>query len=326
MHSKASTTAATTTSWLSPGSLLRISIAVALVTIVLKMLAWQLTGSVGLLSDALEAFVNLAGAIFALAMVTIAQRPADVGHPYGHHKAEYFSAGFEGLLVVGASAAIIWVSVDRWLHPQPLQRLDWGLGLSLLSTVLNGGLAWVMLRSARRYRSMALEGDAKHLMTDVYTSIGVVLGLGLAQVTGWVWLDAAVGLLVGLNILWHGGQLVWRSSQGLMDVAVEPAQLQTIEAILAQQTAEVQAATNAHIVFDSLTTRQAGERSFVDLHLHVPGSWSLFQAARWRDQTEAALMAAVPGLHARIELLPTGIDTVFERQHSTVQPADRRPD
>ena len=124
--------------WLTPRSLLRISVVVALITIVLKMMAWQLTGSVGLLSDALESFVNLAGAMFALAMVTIAQRPADDEHPYGHHKAEYFSAGFEGLLVVGASVAIIWASVDRWLHPQPLERLDWGLGLSMISTVLNG--------------------------------------------------------------------------------------------------------------------------------------------------------------------------------------------
>lgn len=299
--------------WLTPRSLLRISVVVALVTIVLKMMAWQLTGSVGLLSDALESFVNLAGAMFALAMVTIAQRPADEEHPYGHHKAEYFSAGFEGLLVVGASVAIIWVSVDRWLHPQPLERLDWGLGLSMVSTVLNGGLAWVMFRSARVHRSMALQGDAKHLMTDVYTSLGVVLGLGLAHATGWVWLDAAVGLLVGLNILWHGGQLVWNSSQGLMDVAVEPAQLQAIEAVLAQEAAAAQAETGEQIVFDSLTTRQAGERSFVDLHLHVPGAWSLSQASRWRQSTERALMAAVPGLQARIELLPQGVDTVFEQ-------------
>ena len=128
--------------WLTPRSLLRISVLVAVITIVLKMLAWWLTGSVGLLSDAMESFVNLAGATFALAMLTIAQRPADEDHPYGHYKAEYFSAGFEGLLIIGASLAILWVSVDRWLSPQPLQRLDWGLGLSLLSTVLNGALAW----------------------------------------------------------------------------------------------------------------------------------------------------------------------------------------
>ena len=206
-------TPARTSDWMRPHSLLRISIAVAVVTIVLKMLAWLLTGSVGLLSDALESFVNLAGATFALAMVTIAQRPADDDHPYGHHKAEYFSAGFEGLLVIGASLAIIWVSVARWLDPQPLQRLDWGLGLSLASTVLNGALAWLMFRSARTYRSMALEGDARHLMTDVYTSVGVVLGLGLAHLSGWWWLDPLAGVVVALNILWHGAVLLWRASQ-----------------------------------------------------------------------------------------------------------------
>ncbi|MGN1057721.1 MAG: cation diffusion facilitator family transporter [Comamonas sp.] len=303
--------------WLTPSSLLRVSVVVALITIALKMSAWYVTGSVGLLSDALESFVNLAGAMFALAMVTIAKRPADDDHPYGHSKAEYFSAGFEGLLVVGASVAIIWASVNRWMHPHPLEQVDWGIALSLISTVLNGALAWVMFRSAREHRSMALEGDAKHLMTDVYTSVGVVVGLLLAGATGWVWLDPLVGLLVGLNILWHGGELVWRASQGLMDVAMEPEQLQTVEAVLAQQVQEAQAETQSLIEFDSLTTRQAGERSFVDVHLHVPGDWSLFQAARWRTRTEAALMAAVPGLHARIELLPEGVDTVFERSLSS---------
>ena len=135
--------------WFTPHSLLRISIVVAVLTIVLKMLAWWVSGSVGLLSDALESFVNLAGATFALAMVTIAQRPADEDHPYGHHKAEYFSAGFEGLLIIGASLAILWFSADRWLNPQPLERLDWGVGLSLGSTLLNAALAWLMFRSAR---------------------------------------------------------------------------------------------------------------------------------------------------------------------------------
>lgn len=308
--------------WLTPSGLLRVSVVVALITIVLKMTAWYVTGSVGLLSDALESFVNLAGAMFALAMVTIAKRPADDDHPYGHSKAEYFSAGFEGLLVVGASVAIIWASVDRWLHPQPLQRVDWGVALSLLSTVLNGALAWVMLRSAREHRSMALEGDAKHLMTDVYTSVGVVVGLLLAGVTGWLWLDPLVGFLVGLNILWHGGELVWRASQGLMDTAMEAEQLQAVEAVLRQQVQAAQAETQSEIEFDSLLTRQAGERSFVDVHLHVPGDWSLFQAARWRTRTEAALMAAVPGLQARIELLPEGVDTVYERSLSAQPPQD----
>ncbi len=309
--------------WLTPRNLLRASVVVAIITIVLKMLAWWLTGAVGLLSDAMESFVNLAGSMFALAMVTIAQRPADEDHPYGHYKAEYFSAGFEGLLVIGASVAIVWFSVDRLVHPQVLEQLDWGMGLSLLSTALNGGLAWVMLRSARTYRSMALEGDARHLITDVYTSVGVVLGLLLAKFTGWFWLDAAVGLLVGLNIMWHGWQLVWRSSQGLMDVAVEPQQLQTMEAVLAQQVQAAQAETGASISFDSLRTRQAGERCFVDVHLHVPGSWSLFQAAHWRERAEAALMDAIPGLQARIELLPEGVNTVYEKHaDESTPPAD----
>lgn len=307
-------TPARTSDWMRPHSLLRISIAVAVVTIVLKMLAWLLTGSVGLLSDALESFVNLAGATFALAMVTIAQRPADDDHPYGHHKAEYFSAGFEGLLVIGASLAIIWVSVARWLDPQPLQRLDWGLGLSLASTVLNGALAWLMFRSARTYRSMALEGDARHLMTDVYTSVGVVLGLGLAHLSGWWWLDPLAGVVVALNILWHGAVLVWRAAQGLMDVAMDPEQLLQVETVLHAQVQAAQAQTGVALVFDSLRTRQAGGHSFIDLHLHLPGDWSLAQAADWRHRTEAALMATIPSVQVHIELLPQGAVTVLERQ------------
>lgn len=307
-------TPARTSDWMRPHSLLRISIAVAVVTIVLKMLAWLLTGSVGLLSDALESFVNLAGATFALAMVTIAQRPADDDHPYGHHKAEYFSAGFEGLLVIGASLAIIWVSVARWLDPQPLQRLDWGLGLSLASTVLNGALAWLMFRSARTYRSMALEGDARHLMTDVYTSVGVVLGLGLAHLSGWWWLDPLAGVVVALNILWHGAVLVWRAAQGLMDVAMDPEQLLQVETVLHAQVQAAQAQTGVALIFDSLRTRQAGGHSFIDLHLHLPGDWSLAQAADWRHRTEAALMAAIPSVQVHIELLPQGAVTVLERQ------------
>ena len=207
--------------WMTPRRLLRVSVVVALLTIVLKTLAWWVTGSVGLLSDALEAFVNLAGAMFALAMVTVAERPADVEHPYGHHKAEYFSSGFEGILIVGASMAIVWASVQRLLHPQPLEQLGWGMALSMLSTGLNGLLALAMFRTARRHRAVALEGDARHLVTDVWTSVGVVIGLIAAQATGWLWLDPLVGIGVALNILYEGGALVWRAAQGLMDEAVE---------------------------------------------------------------------------------------------------------
>ncbi|WP_417283260.1 cation diffusion facilitator family transporter [Comamonas sp.] len=292
--------------WLQPRQLLRASVAVALLTIVFKTLAWWLTGSVSLLSDALESFVNLGGAVFALAMVTIAARPADEDHPYGHHKAEYFSAGFEGILVMGASVAIVWAAALRLWHPQPLEQLSWGLMLSLISTGFNGALAWVMFRSAKVHRSMALEGDARHLLTDVWTSVGVVLGLLAAQWTGWLWLDAAVAMAVACNIFVQGAQLVWQSSQGLMDKALDAQAIERIHAVLQQHAA-------AHEVqFDNLTTRQAGERSFVDLHMHVPEAWTVRQAAQLRSEIEAALLQAVPGLYARIELLPMGMETHSE--------------
>ena len=208
--------------WLTPRNLLWASIAVAVVTIALKTLAWVVTGSVGLLSDAMESFVNLASAMFALAMVTVAARPADDDHPYDHHKAEYFSSGFEGILIVGVSASILWAAGYRLFDPQPIEQVGWGLGLSVLSSALNGFLVWLMFRSAREYRSIALEADARHLVTDVWTSAGVLVGIVGAVLTGWLWLDAVAAIAVALNILKEGVSLVWRSSQGLMDSAVEP--------------------------------------------------------------------------------------------------------
>ena len=293
--------------WMQPDNLLRISVVVALLTIVLKTLAWWLTGSVGLLSDALESFVNLAGAMFALTMVTVAKRPADTEHPYGHYKAEYFSAGFEGVLVIGASLAIAWAALSRLWNPQPLEQLSWGLLLSLLSTVCNGLLAWVMLRSARMYRSMALVGDAKHLLTDVWTSVGVVVGLLAAAWTGWLWVDALVALAVALHICVQGVQLVWQSSQGLMDQALDAPQRLKIDTSL-----ESFAQRNPGVSFDNISSRQAGERSFVDFHMHVPGGWTVQRAAQLRSEIEAGLLEAIPGLYARIELLPLGMSTVSE--------------
>ncbi len=293
--------------WMQPDNLLRISVVVALLTIVLKTLAWWLTGSVGLLSDALESFVNLAGAMFALTMVTVAKRPADTEHPYGHYKAEYFSAGFEGVLVIGASLAIAWAALSRLWSPQPLEQLSWGLLLSLLSTVLNGLLAWVMLRSARHYRSMALVGDAKHLLTDVWTSVGVVVGVLAAALTGWLWVDAVVALAVAVHICVQGGQLVWQSSQGLMDQALDAPQRLKIDTSL-----ESFAQRNHGVSFDNISSRQAGERSFVDFHMHVPGGWTVQRAAQLRSEIEAGLLQAIPGLYARIELLPLGMSTVSE--------------
>jgi len=297
---------AATARWLTPKRLLTASVVVALITIALKTLAWWVTDSVGLLSDAMESLVNLAGAVFGLVMVTIAARPADADHPYGHHKAEYFSSGFEGILIIAAALGIGWMAVLRLLEPQPLVQLGWGLGLSVASSVLNGLLAWVMLRAARVHRSMALEGDARHLFTDVWTSVGVVGGLGLVMLTGWLWLDAVVAIGVALNILREGWRLVWRSSQGLMDEAVAPEVLATIDQTLAGFALERE---GAEIVrFDHLSTRQAGQRCFVDLHMHLPGQWSLARAAALRANVEQALMAAVPGLRATIQLLPTNME------------------
>ena len=289
----------------SPRTLLWASVAVAVATIALKTLAWYVTGSVGLLSDAMESFVNLASAVFALAMVTIAQRPADDGHPYGHHKAEYFSSGFEGILIVGVSMGILWAAVHRLLAPQPLTQVGWGLGLSVASSALNGGLAWLMLRSARVHRSIALEADARHLLTDVWTSAGVLVGLGAAVLTGWLWLDAAAAIVVALNILKEGVALVWRSSQGLMDEAVEPETQAAIDATLHRFVQD------QPVRFDHLITRRAGQRRFAALHMHLPAAWTLRRAAELRAQVEHALMAAVPGLRATIELLPTDVEAHF---------------
>ena len=284
---------------------LKLSVGVALATIALKTLAWWVTGSVGLLSDALESLVNLAGAIFALAMVTVAAQPPDADHPYGHHKAEYFSSGFEGVLISVAALAILWASGQRLLEPQPLESLGIGLALSVLSSVLNGALAWAMMRKARELRSMALEGDARHLYTDVWTSAGVVAGLLAASATGWLWLDPVIGILLALNILREGAALVRRSADGLMDRALEPEVREEIERTLA-------VFRHQSIRFDHVVTRRAGQRRFVDLHMHMPAGWSLGRAAALRTSVEQALMSAVPGLRATIQLLPMDVEAHFD--------------
>jgi cation diffusion facilitator family transporter len=292
-------------------SYLKVSVGVAIATILLKTGAWWLTGSVGLLSDALESGVNLAGATFALVMVTLAAQPADEDHPYGHFKAEYFSSGFEGLLILIAALAIIWAAVQRFLTPQPLEELGWGMALSGLSTALNGGLAWAMLRKAREHRSMALEADARHLMTDVWTSIGVVGGLIAVQLTGWGWLDPLIAIGVALNILREGISLVGRSASGLMDQAVEPETQREIDAVL-------DTFRHPTIRFDHLTTRRAGHRCFVDMHMHMPSGWTLGRAAAVRTSVEQALMSAVPGLRATIQLLPMDVEAHFDDPHDLI--------
>jgi cation diffusion facilitator family transporter len=286
-------------------SYLKLSVAVALTTIALKTGAWWVSGSVSLLSDALESLVNLAGALFALAMVVIAERPPDEDHPYGHHKAEYFSAGFEGVMIFAAALAIVWAAVQRLLAPQPLESVGLGIALSIVSSALNGALAWAMLKKARSHRSMALEADARHLFTDVYTSAGVVIGLGAVMATGWLWLDPVIAIGVALNILREGASLVWRSTEGLMDRAVETD-------VRAQIDKTLEEFGHQAIRFDHVVTRRAGQRRFVDLHMHMPSAWTLGRAAAVRASVEQALMAAVPGLRASIQLLPMDVEAHFD--------------
>ena len=305
---------------LTPQTLLRVSVAVALVTIVLKGLAGYLTNSMGLISDAMESFVNLASAMFALAMVTIAQKPADEDHPYGHHKAEYFSSGFEGILIVGAAIAILWVSVHRLLAPQPLEQLGWGLALSVLSSGFNAALAFVLFRASRTHRSIALEADARHLVTDVWTSAAVVIGIVGVQLSGWLWLDPVLAIGVALNIVREGVKLVWRSSQGLMDVALDPQAQAALRATLDAFTARTP--DGARLRFDDIVTRRAAQRLFADLHMHVPGDWTLQRAAALRDEVEQSLMDAVPGLRVTIQLLPLGMEA---RDTQIAEEEDRTP-
>jgi cation diffusion facilitator family transporter len=290
---------------------LKLSIAVALATIALKTGAWWVSGSVSLLSDALESLVNLAGAMFALAMVTVAARPADDDHPYGHHKAEYFSSGFEGVLIFVAALAIIVAAVDRLLNPRPLDAVGLGLALSVVSSAMNGALAWSMLRKARSARSMALEADARHLFTDVWTSAGVVAGLLAVMYTGWQWLDPVIAIAVALNILREGASLVWRSAGGLMDEAIEPETRAEIDQVL-------ESFGHQTIRFDHVVTRRAGQRRFIDLHMHMPAAWTLGRAAAVRASVEQALMSAVPGLRATIQLLPLDVEAHFDDEQDLI--------
>ena len=209
------------------------------------------------------------------------------------------------MLILVAALAIIWAAVMRLIHPQPISSLGWGLGLSVLSSALNAALAWAMRRKAREHRSMALEADARHLITDVWTSAGVVVGLIAVHFTGWLWLDPAIAIAVALNIAREGTLLVWASADGLMDRALEPQVRADIDRTLA-------GFAHATIRFDHLTTRRAGQRRFVDLHMHMPAGWTLGRAAALRGAVEQALMSAVPGLRASIQLLPTDVEAHFD--------------
>ena len=264
-----------------------LSTAAALVTIALKALAWQMTGSMGLASDAMESFVNLAGATFALWMITIARVPPDEDHPLGHGKAEYFSSGFEGLLIFGAAGAIIWSATGRLLAPTALEAVGLGLAVSAAASAINLFVALAMRRAARRFRSIALDGGARHLMTDVWTSGGVITGVALVSVTGWLWLDAAVAIAVGFHILAEGWHLIRASAHGLMDAGLEKDDLAVVQATLNQL-------TTAEIGFSNLRTRRAGAQNFVYLDVRVPGQWTVAATHRELDRIEREIAAALP--------------------------------
>ncbi len=291
-------------------TLLLLSAATAVLAIALKTAAWWITGSVGLLSDAMESFVNLASALFALVMVAIAARPADDDHPFGHTKAEYFSSAFEGLMIAAAAIAIVWAAVLRFMHLQPLEGIGLGIGLTVASSVLNGLLAWKMMAASREHRSVALEADARHLYADVWTSAGVVVGIALVHWTGWLWLDPAIAIAVAANILREGARVVWGSVEGLMDKAVEPEVQARIDQTLARF------AQNS-VRFDDMVTRRAGSRRFLDMHMHVPETWTLGRAAALRGEVEQALMTEVAGLRASIQLLPSDVEPHFNAVQSS---------
>jgi cation diffusion facilitator family transporter len=274
-----------------------LSIATAIATMGLKTVAYLLTGSVGLLSDAMESLVNLVGAIMALWMLTVAARPADEDHAYGHNKAEYFSSGVEGTLILFAAASIAWAAVRRLLEPKELEQLGLGLTVSVVASLLNLGAALLLLRVGRRRHSITLEANAHHLMTDVWTSAGVLAGVGAVALTGWQRLDPLVALVVAANIVWTGVRIVRRSVGGLMDSALPAQDQETIRKVLASHTGD-------GIAFHALRTRQAGPRGFVDLHLLVPDDWTIKRSHTLAEQVERELRAALPRVTATIHLEP----------------------
>ncbi|MCX9156141.1 cation diffusion facilitator family transporter [Niveibacterium sp. 24ML] len=274
-----------------------LSIAAAIATISLKLGAWWVTGSVGLLSDALESVVNLAGAGFALWMLLIASTPPDDKHPWGHSKAEYFSSGFEGTLIFIASLAIAATAIPRLLNPQPIGSLDIGLALSVLSTLINFATAQTLFRAARRLHSVALEADARHLMTDVWTTVGVLAGIGMVALTGWHWLDPVIALLVAGHILKEGAHLMQGAVGGLMDEAMDPQ-----EQALAVSILDGFGTRGAQ--WQNLRTRRAGRERFLHLDLLVPPDWTVDHAHHLADEVEAAIMAAIPGAHVTTHVEP----------------------
>ena len=264
-----------------------LSIGAALVTIALKTTAYLITGSVGLLSDAVESLVNLVGGIMALAMLTIAARPADEDHSYGHGKAEYFSSGVEGGLILVAAGSIAFAAVQRLITPKSLEAVGLGLLVSVAASIVNLIVAMLILRAGRKHNSITLEANAHHLLTDVWTSVGVLAGVGLVVWTGWNRLDPVVALLVAANIVWTGVGIVRRSISGLMDISLSAADMAAVRKAL-------QSFEQTGVQFHALRSRQAGARKFISTHVLVPGDWTVQHGHELLDKIEADIRRALP--------------------------------
>ena len=285
-----------------------LSVAAALATIALKSAAWWLTGSVGLLSDALESLVNLAAAFLVLWMLRVAAAPPDEEHPYGFSKAEYFSAGIEGGLIVLAAAGILLAALPRLASPTPLDMPVVGLSLTAIATLLNLAVAGSLIRAGRRFHSITLEADGRHLMTDVWTSAGVFVGVALVFATGIYWLDPLIALAVAAHIVWTGASLMRRSVKGLLDTAIS-----------AGDKAEVTRLFNEYsrrygIAFHALRTRQAGARRFLSFHILVPDAWTVSQAHKLSEELEERIRSLVPNASIDTHIEPISDPASYEDQ------------
>jgi cation diffusion facilitator family transporter len=266
-----------------------LSIGAAVLTITLKSGAYLLTGSVGLLSDAIESLVNLAGAVMALVMLTIAARPADEEHVYGHSKAEYFSSVTEGILILGAAIGIIATAVQRLINPKEIEQIGLGLVVSVAASVINLVVSRILLKAGKERHSISLEADAHHLMTDVWTSVGVIGGVAVAGFTGWKTLDPIVAIIVALNIVWTGFQLIRRSVSGLMDEALPQQKRDLIESVMAKY-------RQKGVGFHALRTRQAAARGFISVHVLIPGDMTVHDAHHIVEDFEKDLRSALGGV------------------------------
>ncbi|MFN8381268.1 MAG: cation diffusion facilitator family transporter [Anaerolineales bacterium] len=282
-----------------------ISIGAAITTMALKTIAYFLTGSVGLLSDALESLVNLAGAVMALAMLTVAARPADEEHTYGHSKAEYFSSGVEGTLILIAAVSIIATAIPRLITPKPLEQVGLGLGVSVGASVINLVAALILAQAGKRHNSITLQANSHHLMTDVWTSVGVLGGVGVVALTGWERLDPIVAFIVAGNIIWAGFGIVRESALGLMDTALPKEEQEILRKILEPY-------TQKGVQYHALRTRQSGSRRFASMHVLVPDTWTVFHGHQLLESIEADIRHALPSITVFTHLEPLNDPTSFE--------------